>query len=137
MSEGLLEQLRRHEGLRLKPYKDTVGKWTIGIGRNLDDVGITEAEALHLLANDVKRVKKELDYRIPWWSELPPKAKQVLQNMCFNLGWPRLAGFRKFLDALERRQYSIAADEMLDSRWAQQVGYRARELSDMVRSIKT
>lgn len=125
----LKQVLIRHEGLRLKPYKDTVGKLTIGVGRNLDDNGITEEEALFMLHNDISKIVQELDREFPWWRELDNVRQEVLVNMAFNLGIPKLKTFKKFLKALENRDYKTAAKEMLDSKWAKQVGRRAEELA--------
>jgi lysozyme len=122
-----------HEGLRLKPYKCTAGKWTIGVGRNLDDVGISEAEADVLLENDIDRVLSELE-RLDFWRGLDSVRQVVLVDMCFNLGWPRLSGFSKMLAAIRNKDYSSAAVEMLDSRWAAQVGKRAVTLSKMMKT---
>ena len=132
----LKKVLIRHEGLRLKPYRDTVGKLTIGVGRNLEDRGITKEEALFMLHNDIKAVIEELDRRIPWWRELDDIRQEVLVNMAFNLGVPRLMRFKRFLSALERRDYEKAAEEMLDSRWAEQVKRRAKELAYAMRHGK-
>ena len=129
-------QLIRHEGLRLKPYRDSVGKLTIGVGRNLDDIGITHKEALYLLENDIKRVESDLNRAIPYWRNHGDVRAAVLVNMCFNLGITRLLGFRKFLAAFDRGDFQTAADEMLDSKWAKQVGHRAVELANQMRTGK-
>lgn len=123
--------LIRHEGLRLKPYLDTVGKLTIGVGRNLDDMGISEAEALHLLRNDIETHRRELG-RFPWFQRLDDTRQAVILNMHFNLGAARFNSFRKMIECLEEGDYVSAAGEMLNSRWAAQVGDRARELSTMM-----
>jgi lysozyme len=123
--------LELHEAERLKPYKDTVGKITIGVGRNLDDVGISREESQYLLTNDLIRVDKDLA-TLPWTKQLDPIRYAVLQDMCFNLGLGRLKGFKKFLAAMATSNWAVAAVEMLDSKWAQQVGLRSTRLRDMV-----
>lgn len=128
--------LIRHEGLRLKPYRDTKGKLTIGVGRNLDDVGITREEALLLLNNDLARVRREVERAFPWFSSLNPVRKNVVLNMVFNLGLPRFRGFTKTIAAIEAKDWENAAREMLESRWAQQVGRRAHELAAMMKRGK-
>lgn len=130
----LKSDLERDEGLRLKPYKDTVGKLTIGIGRNLDDVGISEEEARHLLGNDIEWVVEELDRAMPWWRTMPEPAQRALCNMCFNLGMPTLRQFSNMLAALQAGDYRKAADEALDSRWARQVKGRADRIAGLYRS---
>lgn len=131
--ENLKRTLVRHEGLRVKPYMCPAGRLTIGVGRNLDDVGITSGEAMALLDNDIDRVISELDRYAPWWKELDPPRGEALANMCFNLGMGGLLKFSRMLEAMETGDYHRAADEMLDSRWAGQVGARAAELAAMVR----
>lgn len=129
----LLQDLKRDEGVVLKPYRDTVGKLSIGIGRNLDDVGITEDEALILAKHDVFKVIGQLDQRIPWWRTLSEPRQRALANMAFNLGINGLLGFKLALSALQADQFSVAADELLRSRWAQQVGDRAKRIADLIR----
>ena len=129
----LLDQLIVHEGLRLKPYRCSAGKLTIGIGRNLEDRGITEVEARYLCLNDIGVVEVELTRNFPRWLELSERRQMALADMAFNLGWPRLSGFRRMLLAIEAGDYEAAAAEMLDSRWAQQVGRRAETLARMMR----
>ena len=128
----LKTQLEQHEALRLKPYKDSVGKWTIGIGRNLDDVGISRAEALFMLDNDVDNVLTELDKALPWWRTLSDVRQLVVANMCFNLGMTRFLKFKKFLAAAQAGEFDLAAAEMLNSTWATQVGIRATTLAGMM-----
>jgi lysozyme len=129
----LEEQLIRDEGLRLKPYKDSVGKLTIGVGRNLDDVGISREEATQLLANDIERAAAWVRTNLPWTLALDEVRQAALKNMAFNLG-SRLGEFRKFLAHLEAREYEQAAKEMTDSVWATQTGPRAQRLAEQIRS---
>lgn len=132
----LHEMLIRHEGLRLKPYRDTVGKLTIGVGRNLDDVGITREEALILLDNDIAKVRREVNRAFPWFAQLNPVRKNVVLNMVFNIGLPRFRQFKKTIAAIKAKDWEEAASQMLDSRWARQVGRRARELAAMMKTGK-
>ena len=130
----LSEQLKKHEGLRLTPYKDTVGKWTIGIGRNLEDKGITEQEALFMLNNDVDYFYKKLVGELPWISNLDDARQNVLVNMSFNLGVKGLLGFKNMLSCVANMNFSGAAKEMLNSKWATQVGNRSIELAEQMRT---
>lgn len=132
--DRLAADLKRDEGLRLKPYADTVGKTTIGYGRNLDDVGISPTEAEVMLASDMAVVERELDRAYPWWRDLPEGPARGLANMAFNLGLPRLSGFAKMLLALRQGRWSDAAAEALNSRWAAQVGARATRIADLYRA---
>lgn len=129
----LVEQLIDHEGERLFPYVDTVGKTTVGVGRNLTDVGISKEESRILLANDIKKVVAGLDAALPWWDSLSEARQRVLADMAFNLGLKGLLGFKNTLALVQRGDYDEAADNMLLSKWATQVGRRATTLAGMMR----
>jgi len=129
----MTKQLELHEGVRLKPYYDTVGKLTIGIGRNLEDNGITKAEATFMLQNDLVRIIEELDASIPWWRELSEVRRRILVDMAFNLGTFGLTKFKNMLSAAQSGDFDKAAEEMLDSRWSEQVGQRAKRLATAMR----
>jgi lysozyme len=128
----LTADLERDEGLRLKAYKCTAGKVTVGIGRNLDDLGITKSEAYMLLGGDIDRISAELDKSLPWWRQLSEPRARALANLTFNLGIVRLLGFPKMLAALHQGQYAEAARQLLDSRYAQQVGSRANRVASLI-----
>lgn len=131
-------ELRRDEGKANKPYTDSVGKLTIGIGRNLTDVGISDATVYQMLDEDIKRSEHDLNVQIPWWTALTDARQRVLLNMVFNMGWGDgshgLSTFKNTLAAIHNAQYGTAADMMLKSKWAQQVGARADRLSEMMRN---
>lgn len=135
---ALYDRLERHEGESLFPYKDTTGHLTIGIGRNLDGRGISHEEAKYLLANDVNRVSHELDVDLPWWRGLDQVRQSVLAEMAFNLGTAELLTFKEFLGFVRGGLYNEAAEDMLNTLWARQVGkgpgQRAYNLSEMVRT---
>ncbi len=132
MIEELVTQLRRDEGVKLKPYRDTVGKLTIGIGRNLDDVGISNVEADTLLKNDIGRTMADLDKHLPWWLTLDAARRGVLANMAFNMGINGLLSFKNTLALIQQGRFEDAAANMLMSKWATQVGPRAKRLSDQL-----
>jgi lysozyme len=127
--------LIKHEGLRLKPYTDTVGKLTIGIGRNLSDVGISNNEALILLQNDINTATKELQKNLLWFDGLPDNVKMVLLDMCFNMGIEELLEFKITLSLIKNGKYKEASIEMLKSKWASEVGERAKEDSNLLNQI--
>ena len=149
-SENFVNKLIAHEGLRLQVYQDTLGIDTIGIGRNLEDrgitkeeldwmdipnmdavyeYGITEADAMYLAKNDVQIVEKELVRSHPCVEELDAVRQLVLVDMAFNMGVPRLSKFKKMWAAIHENKFDIAAKEMLDSRWAIQVKSRSTKLA--------
>lgn len=130
--ESIERQLVRDEGMRLKPYLDSVGKLTIGVGRNLDDNGISESEAMHLLRMDVLSAESEVS-RLSFYRLLNDPRKAVVVNMVFNLGIVRFLGFRKMIDALNAGDFERAAAEMMDSKWAVQVKGRAVRLAEQMR----
>jgi lysozyme len=156
-STPLERMLLEHEGLRLTPYRCTANKLTIGCGRNLDDVGLsesecvafggvmpkdyphlklTEAQALLLLRNDIKRCEAGLDTYLPWWRALNEARRVALCDLCFNLGIGGLMKFKSALAALKAEQYALAAKHFLDSRWATQVGNRAKRVAKMIETGK-
>jgi lysozyme len=130
----LLEQLIRDEGLKLFPYKDEVGKITIGVGRNLTDVGISRAEATTLLIGDIQNAKDHLAQQFPWTVGLDDARRDALVAMTFNMGIGGLASFKTFLAAMQAGNWTVARDAMLDSEWAKQVGARAQRLAVQVDS---
>jgi lysozyme len=132
---ALLAELKRDEGERFKPYFDTVGKITIGVGRNLTDGGISQSECEILLHNDVARTLRWLDRHLPWWRTLDAVRQRVLINIAFNL-CGHLLTFRNSLSAIQRNNYAAAANEMLNSKWAAQVGQRALRLANAMRTGK-
>jgi len=123
--DELKEMLIKNEGMKLHPYQCTANKTTIGVGRNLTDNGITSAEAEQMLANDMDNVFADLDRNIPFWQSLPYNVRLVLCDMCFNLGIKRLCRFTKMLEAMEERDFELAAEELIDSNYAKQVKKRA------------
>ena len=134
LMDRIKEQLVRHEGLRLKPYRCTAGRLTIGIGRNLDDCGISQSEAYVMLINDIINCEKQLQSKIPdIYNGLDEVRKSVMLNMCFNMGINGLLGFKNTLAFVKAGDWERAANNMLVSKWAKQVGRRAIELSELMR----
>lgn len=168
--EHLRAMLVHHEGLRLKPYRDTKGLYTVGAGRNMagngfsraevisllagakDDGrritvtgnnltislsrnladGISKEEALYLFENDIATVRHELTRLLPVYRRLSPVRQAVLISMGF-MGVGKLLQFKKMIAALERQDWSTAARELLDSKYARDVGHRAVELAEMLK----
>ena len=130
----LIETLRRHEGVKNTLYKCTSDKWTIGVGRNLEDVGLSEEEIDMLLLNDIKRTKELMNDYIPWYNDLDEVRQEALINFVFNVGIGTAMKFKKAMAALEAHDYDTAAIEMMDSNWAKQVGSRAEEVTQMIKT---
>lgn len=131
--EKVKERLRKEEGLRLKPYRCSAGKLTIGYGRNIEDNGISIGEAEFMLDNDVKSVIQQLSVKIPWINTLTENRQVVLVDMAFNLGIGGLLLFKNTLAIIQKGEYEAAAKAMLQSKWATQVGNRAKALSELMR----
>lgn len=138
-----IQRLMVNEGCKLKSYRDTVGKLTIGIGRNLDDnpltieeqcyVGhncrtlfISNDQAAYLCRNDLKKVRADLDRELPWWRDLNPDRQYVMIDLCFNMGLKTLLTFKRTLDSIAQGYYVRAAEQLLQSKYAKQVGIRAK-----------
>jgi lysozyme len=152
--QELLDQLVLHEGLELMPYEDSLGIDTIGIGRNLQqrglseeelgyigkdlsdicEWGITKEQAYYLAENDIKIVEEEICKAHPCVLELDEVRQRVLIDMAFNVGVPRLKKFVKMWQAIHDKDFDEASVQMLDSRWAKQVGNRAVRLSNAMKS---
>ena len=129
------DQLIKHEGVVLHAYEDHLGYLTIGVGRLIDKRrggGITREEAMFLLDRDIYRVVEGLR-KEPGFTDLPPTVKEALVNMAFQLGHRGVMNFRKMWKALREHDYDRAADEALDSRWAEQTPNRAQEVAEMIR----
>ncbi len=129
---SLREQLIRDEEDRQFMYLDAGGVPTVGVGRNLRDKGLSLLERAFLLQNDIADHTLEVCQAIPWSEGLDEVRREVLINMSFNLGTAGLLQFVKFLAALKAKNYPLAAKEMLDSKWAPQVGGRAVRLSQQI-----
>lgn len=128
------KRLIEHEGIKLKPYHCTAGKLTIGVGRNLDDRGISQATATQMLEEDIEIVLDELKRALPFWENLKWNYKEALVDLAFNMGVPRLMMFRNMLSAIEADDPDKAASELLDSRYASQVGKRASNIAALLRA---
>ena len=127
--------LKREEGFRKFAYKDSLGLLTIGVGRCIEEghgLGISEAEAEHLLANDIERSLNECR-AFEFWNDLTPSRQRAMIEMCFQLGLPRLKKFSKALAGMAAGDYETAADEFLNSRWATQTPARAKRMAALIR----
>ena len=134
----LMRQLIEDEGFVSYVYEDSLGYLTIGIGRMVDKRkggGITRNEALYLLQNDIDRVTKELKTTFSWFDNLSYNRRNVLINMCFNLGLSNLLKFKNTLSAIEMGDYKSAAQGMRNSLWYKQVGHRAERLARIMENF--
>jgi len=138
--EDLIEMLKRHEGEvvtngRHLIYKCSAGYWTLGIGRNVDvngGLGLSDDEVDYLLENDIARVIKELSLEYSWFNDLDDVRRDAMIDISFNLGATKLRKFILALDAMEKADYTTAAEEFLDSDWSRTVKGRSIELASMI-----
>ena len=136
----LMKELIMDEGYKYEIYLDHLGYPTLGVGHLItgkdeeygQEVGtiVHDERIKECLQQDIDIVCKELDEKMSWWRGLTDNRRRILANMCFNLGYPRLSGFKNFLSALKDEDWEKASLEMMDSKWATQVGDRAKRLSD-------
>lgn len=132
LSQSLIDSVKHHEGLRLRAYQDSVGVWTIGYGRNLQALQITAQQAEAWLIEDLEAANRKAA-TLAGFHSLSQNRKDVLIEMCFNLGLTRLLKFSRTLASIAGGHYDRAADEMLESKWAKQVGQRARTMAEKMR----
>jgi lysozyme len=136
----LVEELRFDEGVRYVPYLDTKGIPTVGVGHNLQAIPLpegwsyplTDSQVDGLLDGDLQNVFHDLDRDLSWWADLNDVRQRVICNMCFNLGMSKLSGFKNTLAAMRQGRWDDAAQGMLNSAWASQVGARAQRLAKMM-----
>ena len=128
--------LIKHEGLRTHAYEDSAGVLSIGVGRNLDDRGLSIDEVHFLLDNDIRLSTEELSRAFEWFDSLNDARRDALISMHYNLGLTKLLKFKKTLAAFSKGKFLDGSEEMLDSKWADQIGQRAIDLSTMIRTGK-
>jgi lysozyme len=133
MLKAAADSIMHDEGLRLKPYHDTKGNLTIGYGRNLDMMGISLEEAQQMLNRDISLMAQELGTYYAWFNHLDNPRKVAVINMYYNLGYNKFADFKRFRAYMDFRDYEMAAKEMLDSKWAKEVGDRAFRLAKIIK----
>ena len=140
MNENQLDRVRKRliaeEDLKLQLYHCTAGKLTIGVGRNVEDRGITHETAMQMLDEDIDICVGELEKNLSWFENAPDKIQEVLIDLCFNMGINRLMGFVKTLHKLKTGAYKEAAEELLDSRYASSVPNRAKRNADIIASME-
>jgi lysozyme len=132
--DELIKLIKEHEGLRNFPYIDTVGKSTIGFGRNLTDVGISNDEAMFLLNNDINKAEIQLSH-FTWFTQLDTIRQEVFIELCFNIGLTSLLKFTQTIQAIQIKDYNAAAMHLLNSKWASQVS--KERSSNMAKRLKT
>ena len=131
LTKNFVDRIKQHEGFSGVPYKDSLGRTTIGYGRCTDTNPITKDEAEFLLYQDLVKARSSAG-AFSFYSNLSPKRRQVLIEMIFQLGFGGVRKFRKMLDSLERADYKSAASEMINSIWYRQTPERCQKLADII-----
>tara|TARA_R110000823_G_scaffold4918_13_gene19667 strand:- start:3449 stop:3862 length:414 start_codon:yes stop_codon:yes gene_type:complete len=131
---SIVDSLKFEEGYRAHAYHDHLGVLTIGYGRNIDasGLGISKEEARILLENDVRRTEIEVEVALPWSVTLQTAQRETLIELSFQMGTPRLLGFKKMLAALKAGDNETAAAELMDSKYASQTPDRAARYSEKI-----
>lgn len=135
MTSSLAKDLIRDEGVRTKPYRDSRGFLTIGVGHNLDSEGLCQAAVDAQLDHDIRTKAYPLYQSLPWLVEHPEPVQRALLNMAFNVGVHKLLTFKETLELIRLKQYAVAADHILRLPYASQVGSRASRIADLLRSV--
>ena len=133
----LLKQIKEHEGFKSRVYKCTEGYYTIGYGFAIKDLEMDEDIADLILMRKIDKLQQRIMTNLEWWADSPTEIKDVVTNMCYQLGLSGFLKFKKTIYLLETEQYEEASFEMLNSLWAKQTPNRARELSEIVRSVSS
>ena len=128
---NIKEWLIKHEGLKVRPYYDTLGNLTIGVGRNLSGSDLESEIIFQMLDNDIARCKYELS-KFDWYKNSSDNIQACLENMCFNMGINKLLQFKNMIKALSDKNYELAAKEAIDSKWTEQVKGRATEIAEVI-----
>ena len=131
--KALIERLKVNEGFRSQVYKCSEGFDTIGYGLAIKDLELTEKEAEYLLANRVSQKHLHLLDNLNWYKDIPPEVQSVILEMVYQMGFSGFKKFKKAIANMKDKNWKVAADEMLDSRWAKQTPNRANQLADIVR----
>ena len=131
---NLLERIKEHEGFREKVYKCTEGFDTIGYGFAVKDLVLDKDIAEEILLRKVESLISRVRKKFNWLDTVPTAVQGVLVEMSYQMGLSGVSKFKKALHAMQMFQWNVAADELLDSRWAKQTPNRAQELSDIIRS---
>ena len=127
--KALIERIGVNEGFRSKPYQCSEGVWTIGHGITW----LTEEESLHILTGRISKLHLKLGGKLDWYDNMPPEVQGVIIEMCYQMGFTGFCKFKKAIANMQDKNWKVAADEMLDSRWAKQTPNRAKRLSEIVR----
>ena len=135
VSLELLSSIRKHEGFRSKVYKCSEGFDTIGYGFAIKDLVLDEDICNIILQRKLEALIRSIEFKFSWYADLPNVVKDSVIECCYQLGLSGFGKFKKTIEHLKNEEWELAADEMLDSKWAKQTPNRAKALSDRVRCV--
>ena len=135
--KNLIEKIKEHEGYRSSVYQCTEGYDTIGYGFAIKDLQLSEEICDIILAEKLAKLQFDISNKFEWFDDSPVIVKDVVTNMCYQIGVSGFNKFKKTIYYLETEQYEEASLEMLDSLWAKQTPNRAKELSKQISSLAT
>ena len=133
---SLLDDIKKHEGFRSRVYQCTEGYDTIGYGFAIKDLELDEDIAEMILIRKLEKLQKRIASTFGWFFNSPEEVKDVVTNMCYQLGVSGFSRFKKTIYLLETEQYQEASIEVLDSLWAKQTPNRAKELSEILSHVE-
>ena len=133
--DDLLKKIKEQEGFKSRVYKCTEGYDTIGYGFAVKDLELDEDIAEEILLRKLEKLIQRVRAKFKWLDTVPHEVQGVLVNMSYQMGVNGVSKFKKALHAMQMFQWKIAADELMDSRWARQTPNRAKELSNIIRNL--
>ena len=133
--KDIIEQLKIHEGYKSTVYKCTAGVHTIGIGFAIKDLNLSEEVCEMILTEKLEALEERFEKKFDWFHTSPVEVRNVMLNMAYQLGFAGFCKFKKTIAYLEEAEWEKASEEMLDSRWAKQTPNRAKELSEIIKSL--
>ena len=133
--KDIIEQLKIHEGYKPTVYKCTAGVDTIGVGFAIKDLYLSEEICDRILEEKLEALEERFEKKFDWFKTSPIEVRNVMLNMAYLLGFRGFCKFKKTISYLSEAEWESASEEMLDSKWAKQTPNRAKELSEIIKSL--
>ena len=132
---SLIDDIKKHEGFKAKPYRCTEGYLTVAYGKRVDYIEVSKQTAEEWLKKDLEDLEARVEATFGWYYNSPQTVKDVVMNMCYQLGVSGFSKFKKTIDLLDKGKYDKASKEMLNSLWSRQTPQRSKELSDKIKQL--
>ena len=134
---SLIDDIKKHEGFSSVVYKCTAGKLTVGYGKRVKYLKVTQEQAEEWLKEDLENLKYVLADKYDWFLPAPQEVKDIVMNMAYQLGPTSFSKFKRTIKLFKNKDYEGASIEMLDSKWAREdTPDRAKELSERLASVE-